>query len=73
MIGRAVSRAAMITGGLALGALAAAIYREQAKKHTRKSVKEQVATWEGEGGAVPSVPTPTPTVAAESAGWPPAA
>ena len=56
-----VLRLAAIAGGFALGAYCAARYIGQTGAHSRrKSVKEQVANWENEGGNVPSVATPSP-------------
>ena len=60
----AALRLVAIAGGFALGAYCAARYvRQWSAQAPRKTVKEQVATWENEGGNVPNVPTPTPTPA----------
>jgi len=56
----AIPRIAAIAGSFAVGALCAALYRQQAKKTRKQIQKAQVATWEGEGGSVHGVPTPAP-------------
>jgi len=56
-------RIAAVAGSFALGAYCAGRYRRElrARRQNRKSEKHDVATWEGEGGNVPSVPTPMPS------------
>ncbi len=51
-----------IAGGFVLGAYCASRYARQAQPTPpKRTVKEQVSTWENEGGNVPSVPTPRPS------------
>ena len=50
-----------VAGGFAIGAYyAARCAGKSAAKHPGKTVKDQVATWENEGGNVPNVATPRP-------------
>ena len=54
-------RLIVVAGGFALGAYYAARCAGKAAKHPGKTVKDQVANWENEGGNVPNVATPRPT------------
>ena len=50
---------------LAAGVLGYCYYRGQAAKVTKVAVKEDLRRWEGEGGNVPAVATPSPLPTAE--------
>jgi hypothetical protein len=45
---------------LAAGVLGYLYYRGQTARKTKGAVKEDLRRWEGEGGNVPSVATPSP-------------
>ena len=46
--------------GLAGAVIAWAVLRRSQRKSARRELREQVQTWEDEGGNVPDVPTVTP-------------
>ena len=50
-------------GGAGLGYC---YYRGACSKHAKKEVKHDLTRWEGEGGNVPAVATPTPQVIPQS-------
>ena len=52
---------------LAAGALGYCYYRGCDAKSTKVAVKEDVTRWEGEGGNVPAVATPSPAPVPQSA------
>jgi hypothetical protein len=55
---------ASLVGIAALAAFVAYCYQQAQKNHTKKAaVKEDLRRWEGEGGNVPSVATPSPAPA----------
>ena len=58
---------------LAAGALGYCYYRGCDVKARKVGLKEEVTRWEGEGGNVPAVATPSPLPPAQSASFPPAA
>jgi hypothetical protein len=51
---------------LAAGVLGYLYYRGQSARKTKGAVKEDLRRWEGEGGNVPAVATPSPRPPQES-------
>ena len=48
------------------GGLGYCYYRGHSARHDKRAVKEDLKRWEGEGGNVPAVDTPTPQVKPQS-------
>ena len=57
---------AAAVGAGAAAAATAAYFNLQRKREEHKALRSEVGKWEGEGGNVPQVPTPSPAPVPES-------